>query len=242
MSGFNISLLLVSLFYSARFHFLKKIDMADVPLAILIGIVQHQQRNHELFTYSGKAEENVLESVETVNRETVAGNWPEDQKLQLAKGALPKIASERRLLHVAEATRNLEGWSVALCVAFCDNVEMEKLLTRYGHLFYGNNPSFLKSTTVAEHHVNTEDYQPIRSAPYRVNHTEREAIRSQVEEMLQAGIIEPSTSPWSSPVAVVLVPNLKKKMSSLIYLFESLPAVRKNKMWRRFPACTFQST
>jgi hypothetical protein len=110
MSCVNISLLLVSLFYSARFHFLKKIDMADVPLAILIGIVQHQQRtNHELPTYSGKAEENVLESVETVNRETVAGNWPEDQKLQLAKGALPKIASEGRLLHVAEATRNLEG-------------------------------------------------------------------------------------------------------------------------------------
>jgi hypothetical protein len=42
----NISLLLVSLFYSARFRFLK-IDMADDPLAILIGIVQNQHDLHQ---------------------------------------------------------------------------------------------------------------------------------------------------------------------------------------------------
>ncbi|EFX60536.1 hypothetical protein DAPPUDRAFT_276911, partial [Daphnia pulex] len=104
--------------------------MADDQLAILIGIVQNQhglqermveqnqQRNHELPTYSGKAEEDVLEFVETVNREAVAGNWPENQKLQLAKGALREIASEWRWLHDAEAPRNWEGWSAALCAAF----------------------------------------------------------------------------------------------------------------------------
>ena len=56
--------------------------------------------------------------------------------------------------------------------------QMEELLTSYGHLFHENDPSFLKSTTVAEHHTNTEDHQPIRSAPYRVSLTEREAIRN----------------------------------------------------------------
>lgn len=225
--------------------------MADDQLPILNGIVQNQhglqermveqnrQRNHELPTYSGKAEEDVLEFVETVNREAVAGNWSENQKLKLAKGALREIASEWRWLHDAEAPRDWDEWSDALCAAFrkrctfgewekmvttkvqqtnetgqqvsgielitetqwsvlgdnVDNVEMEKLLTRYGHLFH--DPSFLKSTTVAE------DHQPLRSAPYRVSHTEREAIRSQVEEMLQAGIVEPSTSPWPSPVVMV---------------------------------------
>jgi hypothetical protein len=139
----NISLLLVSLFYSARFRFLK-IDMADDPLAILIGIVQNQhnlqqrmveqnqQLNHELPPYSGKAEEDVLEFVETVNRGAVAGNWPEDQKLQLAKGALREIASEWRWLHDAEAPRNWEGWSAALCAAFRKRYtfgEWEKMVT-----------------------------------------------------------------------------------------------------------------
>jgi hypothetical protein len=118
--------------------------MADDPLALLIGIVQNQhdlqqrmveqnqQRHHELPTYSGKAEEDVLEFIETVNREAMAGGWPENQKLQLAKGALREIASEWRWLHDAEAPRNWEGWSAALCAAFCKRYtfgEWEKMVT-----------------------------------------------------------------------------------------------------------------
>lgn len=81
--------------------------------------------------------------------------------------------------------------------------QMGNFLTRYSHLFHEQDPSFLKSATVAEHHINTENHQPVRSAPYRVSPKEREAIRNQVDEMLQAGIIEPSSSPWSSPVVMV---------------------------------------
>jgi hypothetical protein len=43
----------------------------------------------------------------------------------------------------------------------------------------------------------------IKSAPYRVSQLEWEAINTQVEEMLQAGIFKPSSSPWSSPVVMV---------------------------------------
>lgn len=118
--------------------------MADDPLALLIGIVQNQhdlqqrmveqnqQRHHELPTYSGKAEEDVLEFIETVNREAMVGGWPENQKLLLAKGALREIASEWRWLHDAEAPRNWEGWSAALCAAFCKRYtfgEWEKMVT-----------------------------------------------------------------------------------------------------------------
>lgn len=81
--------------------------------------------------------------------------------------------------------------------------EVEKLLTRFGNLFHGN--SYPESTTVAEYHINIEEQQSIRSAPFRVSHSERETIRSQVEEMLEAGVIESSNVPWSS--AVVTVPK-----------------------------------
>ncbi|KZS07367.1 Uncharacterized protein APZ42_028889 [Daphnia magna] len=77
------------------------------------------------------------------------------------------------------------------------------LLTKYSHLVHENNPSTLKTTTITKHHIKTESHQPIRSAPYRVSPTERKAIRAQVDEILQAGIIAPSSSPWSSPVVMV---------------------------------------
>jgi hypothetical protein len=86
--------------------------------------------------------------------------------------------------------------------------QIGSLLTRYRHLFHEHAPKSLKSTTVAEHLINTDNHPPIRTAPYRVSPTEREIIRTQINEMLQAGIIEPTTSPWSSPV--VMVPKKKK--------------------------------
>jgi hypothetical protein len=85
--------------------------------------------------------------------------------------------------------------------------EMETLLTRYQDLFH-DTP--FKSTNAADHETDTGDHQPIRSAPYRVSELEREAINTQVEEMLQAGIVKPSSSPWSSPV--VMVPKKNGKL------------------------------
>ncbi len=124
-------------------------------------------------------------------------------------GRPPKPSEKKITAQLGQQVSGIElikgsQWSVV-----GDNVEMGKLLTRYGHFFHENNPSFLKST-VDEHHINTKDHQPIRSAPYRVSHTERKTIRGQVEEMLQVGIIEPSTSPWPSPL--VMVPKSRKKV------------------------------
>jgi hypothetical protein len=64
--------------------------------------------------------------------------------------------------------------------------------------------------TAFEHKIDTSDHQPIKSAPYRVSQLEREAINTQVEEMLQAEIFKPSSSPWSSPV--VMVPKKNGKL------------------------------
>ncbi|XP_046437924.1 uncharacterized protein LOC124189015 [Daphnia pulex] len=68
--------------------------------------------------------------------------------------------------------------------------EMETLLTRYQDLFH-DTP--LKSTNAAEHETDAGDHQPIRSAPYQVSELEREAINTQVEAMLQAVIVKPSS-------------------------------------------------
>lgn len=44
---------------------------------------------------------------------------------------------------------------------------------------------------------------PIHQAPYKSAWNERSIIREQIDQMLRRGIIEPSDSPWSSPVVLV---------------------------------------
>ena len=58
-------------------------------------------------------------------------------------------------------------------------------------------------TTMVEHNVRPTDSKPIRLAPYRLPHAYRELVRKEIDEMLAAGIIEPSRSEWSAPIILV---------------------------------------
>ncbi|UYV62954.1 hypothetical protein LAZ67_2002611 [Cordylochernes scorpioides] len=51
--------------------------------------------------------------------------------------------------------------------------------------------------------IDTRDYAPIKQRPYRVSPRERSIIQTEVDNMLELGIIQPSDSPWSSPVVLV---------------------------------------
>ena len=87
--------------------------------------------------------------------------------------------------------------------------QMEDLLNKYEHLFHHEASGPLRSTPHYEHHIDTGDSRPIRSAPYRVSRTEREFIQSQVTEMLNKNVIAPSSSPWASPVVMIPKKNGK---------------------------------
>ena len=58
-------------------------------------------------------------------------------------------------------------------------------------------------TTWAEHEISVGSPKPIKQKYYPVSKKLEETMHSQVREMLGAGIIEPSTSAWSSPVVMV---------------------------------------
>ncbi|XP_040278175.1 uncharacterized protein LOC120993770, partial [Bufo bufo] len=60
-------------------------------------------------------------------------------------------------------------------------------------------------TLLAIHKVETPGQAPLRQPPYRIPEAVREGMRKEIDEMLRLGIIEPSESPWASPV--VLVPK-----------------------------------
>ncbi len=58
-------------------------------------------------------------------------------------------------------------------------------------------------THLVEHHIDTGGAKPIRVRPRRLPWVKQEAADQEVQAMLQAGVIEPSNSPWSSAIVMV---------------------------------------
>ena len=65
-------------------------------------------------------------------------------------------------------------------------------------------------TTLAQHAIETGDARPIRQPPYRLAHAYCELVKTELQEMQESGLIEPSTSEWASPIVLV-----KKKDGTL---------------------------
>ncbi len=61
----------------------------------------------------------------------------------------------------------------------------------------------LGRTSVIKHQIQTSDEIPVKSRAYRVSLFKKKIIEEEVEKMLREDIIEPSLSPWSSPVVLV---------------------------------------
>ena len=60
-----------------------------------------------------------------------------------------------------------------------------------------------------QHSINTRDSSPLRTAPHRLPVKWKDQLHTEVKDLLEAGIIRVSHSPWSSPI----VPVRKKEGS-----------------------------
>ena len=79
---------------------------------------------------------------------------------------------------------------------------LEQLLVKFQEVFVGPDGK-LGRTNLIKHKINTGDHRPIRQHPRRVPLHLQEEAKGQVKKMLQEGVIEPSSSPWSAPVVLV---------------------------------------
>ena len=61
----------------------------------------------------------------------------------------------------------------------------------------------LGRTSVIQHEVHVMESALIHQQPYRVPVTRREVVKKEINKMLDMGIIQPSTSPWASPIVLV---------------------------------------
>lgn len=77
------------------------------------------------------------------------------------------------------------------------------ICAEYTDIFYLEGDK-LTSTSSIMHEIKTPiDHAPIYQRQYRLPHSQREEINKQINKMHDEGIIEPSNSPWNSPMLLV---------------------------------------
>ncbi|XP_062586743.1 uncharacterized protein LOC134248355 [Saccostrea cucullata] len=80
--------------------------------------------------------------------------------------------------------------------------EVKSFLWKYKSLFAKSN-SDLGKTNIVKHRIDTGDARPIKQPVRRSPAHLSKEIERNIDEMLECNIIEPSTSPWASPIVLV---------------------------------------
>jgi len=80
-----------------------------------------------------------------------------------------------------------------------DHYALLQTLLQYADVFEDS----LGHTDVIQHRIDTGSSSPIRQYPRRLPYAFRSETKAQVEGMLEQGVIQPSSSPWASPIVLV---------------------------------------
>ncbi|MCO5592344.1 hypothetical protein L7F22_046345 [Adiantum nelumboides] len=111
--------------------------------------------------------------------------------------------------------------------------ERSMLLQQYSDCFSHSLPSQLPPERPEDHAIDlVPGSSPPNRPPYRVSAAQQKEIMSQVEELLEKGLIQPSSSPFCSPMLLV-----QKKDGSWCMCID-YRALNKNTIKNRFPIPT----
>ncbi|PFX17748.1 Retrovirus-related Pol polyprotein from transposon 17.6 [Stylophora pistillata] len=80
--------------------------------------------------------------------------------------------------------------------------ELTNLLDEFTDIF-SSGPADLGQTGIVQHRIDTGDHPHIKQAPRRVPMHQQGTVRQHIDDMLQHGVIQPSTSPWAAPIVLV---------------------------------------
>ena len=65
------------------------------------------------------------------------------------------------------------------------------------------DPMEVGRTDLVQHIINIEEHAPVKQTSRRIPFSIRKNVEEMVDEMLDKGIIEHSSSPWASPIVLV---------------------------------------
>ncbi|GFU59508.1 retrovirus-related Pol polyprotein from transposon 17.6 [Trichonephila clavipes] len=83
-----------------------------------------------------------------------------------------------------------------------DKSSAERLFQEFEDVF-SRNSSNIGHTTVTQHRIDTADHPQIKQHPRRLPFAKQEEVGTLLREMQENDIIEPSSSPWASPIVLI---------------------------------------
>ena len=140
-------------------------------------------------------------------RDVVAG--ADLVKCELVSCVTDQNVAENQSTDSSDKCRKLPGHLKTLYRNSVEDLTTEYQKTKVYNLLCNNADLFSKGsndigrTDLVKHKINTGSAKPIKQAPRRLPFAKREAADQAVAKMQEHDVIEPSTSPWSSPVVLV---------------------------------------
>ena len=180
-------------------------------------------------------------------KSTPAVSNPEPVTEEVAAGVLEEDEDDALELVLPEK-RNAEGGGldeihVSPDLTSRQSDELWELLQTYADIF-SNTPG---ETDTAEHQIILADSNPVRGKTYPVPYSLREEVKAELSEMVRLGIVEPSNSPYSSPLLMVKKkdgtyrPVVDYRSLNRITVFDSEPMPNAEDIFARLSGARFFS-
>ena len=83
--------------------------------------------------------------------------------------------------------------------------QLDKLIQKFSNI--DTEKVGLGRTSLITHKIDTGSAQPIKQRYYPLSPIKQEILEKELDKMLSQGVVEPSTSPWNSPVVMVQKQN-----------------------------------
>eukprot|EP00833_Pecoramyces_ruminatium_P007356 jgi/Orpsp1_1/1181388/evm.model.c7180000077042.1 len=90
--------------------------------------------------------------------------------------------------------------------------KFQNLLNKYNDVITVSSDD-LEPSKLLPHHINLEEnVKPIKQKPYKISQVQSTALKEELQKLIDKNLIEPSHSPWSSPVVLVQKKNGKWRL------------------------------
>lgn len=91
---------------------------------------------------------------------------------------------------------------VSPCLNVNDKQKLTTLIKDYKDIFVGPDGT-LGRTNIVKHTIDTGNEKPVKLHPRRIPIKQKGLVQEELDQMIQNDTIEPSNSPWASPVCIV---------------------------------------